>query len=124
MERSSSDRRLNRTQNTKKALEYWLESCSKGSVVDEMVLFDLDGLCLASSGELGPEVAASCSTLARRVPFYQGQIPVGGKPRNLRFKRFRYQGECLVVCGLGGLPSEARARRIERSAQGVARILH
>ena len=100
------ERRQRRGETLGDALNFQLAACVEDEGLQAMVLADADGLCVANWGDRD-----TCEEVAVRAP-----LP-GAQARPVRFGAIE-----LYLCAVGGA-APARRRSLERSAQGVSRIL-
>ena len=103
-----ADRRTRRGDTLEDALNYQLAACVDAEGLSAMVLADADGLPLAAWGG-----SDTCEEAAARAPFRRDDDQA---------RRFRFGGHDLYLCAVGG-EELARRRSLERSQNGVARIL-
>jgi hypothetical protein len=119
-----TERRKRRAQTTAQALEYQLTQCCEDGRIEAMVVADVDGLPLASSGDAYTcdEVAARIVLMGRRTEEFSGTVLGVGRAWQVQMTKVLLDGYELLVCAVGGT-AEARERQIARGAEGALRIL-
>ena len=122
--REGQDRRRKRANDVALALRYQLDSCRDQAGMDALVVADEDGLCLAASGPLETchEVAAVLPFLGRKRRDFQGTVLSGRGGLRVLVRSFDFGGQELYCCAIGGR-EEHRAEELDRSVNGVTRIL-
>ena len=118
------DRRNERSDNMKSALEFQLAASVRRGEFDSIVLADDAGLVVAAAGA-GVEqdaMAALSPRLAGKGLLWHGQLSSGEAAQTLTVKPFVSQDGPLYLCARGGI-LRLVSEELHQSSRGVCRIL-
>jgi hypothetical protein len=118
------ERRQRRSSDPLRALRLQLDACRVDAAIDAMVISDESGLCLAASGSFHTcgEVAAQLPLVANDIDYFEGTVSATDESWDVALRRVEVLGTPLFVCAVGGAGLR-RARQLDRSVGGMARIL-
>jgi hypothetical protein len=121
---TNEERRMRRSQNATKALNFQLAACCSEGDIAAMVIADGDGMPLASSGDgtACEEVAARMVLIGRKIQEFSGTLLGAGAQWEVQMSKMMIDDHELLVCAVGG-NAEQRQRQIARGANGAQRIL-
>ena len=113
----TSERRVRRSDDRRRALKYQLEALAAGAGVAELVLADGDGLVLASAGD-----PLACEQIAAWAPLIDGEAKrIPDELRGVVIHDIALDEGELLLCAAGA--TGAAAALFEAAERGVRRIL-
>ena len=117
-------RRVRRSDDVLTAMTYQLDACRQEANLEVMVVSDESGLCVASAGktETCEELAARLPIIGRNAPDFGGILLSGAGGLKMVVRSFFVGDQPLYLCAVGK-PHAKLERTVDRSIQGVSRIL-